>query len=251
MPPVRQVSLGRPFLWLALGWRDFTRVPLASALHGVLLALGGLAILAVSWGRFYLFAGAVSGFLLVAPILATGLYALSRALAAGRPATLRTAIEAWRPGARPLVWLGLGLMVVGTFWVGISALLLGLLVNAPITGVESFVRQVILSDTLFVFEFWMALGGMLAALVFAATAVSAPMLLDRDVDMATAVLTSLRAVGANPVAMALWAAMVMGIAVLGMATLFLGLVLAIPVLGHATWHAYADLVDASGLPPRN
>jgi uncharacterized membrane protein len=96
----------------------------------------------------------------------------------------------------------------------------------------------------------MAFGGVVAALVFAASAVSMPLLLDRDVDMLTAILTSVQAVGANPVVMAWWAVLIMIGTTLGIATLLLGLVVVVPVLGHATWHAYVDLVDASGLPPR-
>jgi uncharacterized membrane protein len=81
--------------------------------------------------------------------------------------------------------------------------------------------------------------------------VSAPMLLDRDTDLATAVWTSVRVVGANPVAMALWATIIMVATALSMATAMLGFVVAIPVIGHATWHAYRDTVDASGVPARD
>jgi uncharacterized membrane protein len=89
-----------------------------------------------------------------------------------------------------------------------------------------------------------------AALVFAASAVSIPFLLDREVDLMTAILTSVLAVGANPLVMAWWAVLIMIGTTFGIATLLLGLVVVVPVLGHATWHAYLDLVDASGLPPR-
>jgi uncharacterized membrane protein len=87
-------------------------------------------------------------------------------------------------------------------------------------------------------------------LVFAATVVSAPMLLDRDVDMPSALLTSIRAVGENPLAMALWATLIMLATGISLLTLMFGFVIVVPVIGHATWHAYLDLVDAGGLPPR-
>lgn len=251
LPPVRVVEISRPVHWLVLGWRDFTRVPLPSAFHGLMAALGGLAILALGWGHFHLLSGAFSGFLLVAPVLATGLYELSRRLARGEQPTLRHVVSAWMRGTRPLVWFGLMLMLAGTVWVLVSVVLIALFVKAPITGMESFVRHVVLSEGSHLFEAWIALGGVVAALVFAAAVVSAPLMLDRDVDLVTAMLTSIKAVGANPIAMALWATLIMVLSLLGMATMLLGLVLVIPVLGHASWHAYVDLVDAASLPPRD
>jgi len=248
--PVRAVPLTAPFAWLARGWRDFTRTPGASLLHGLIVTLGGLAILAVTARFWYLLPGAVSGFLLVGPILATGLYELSRRLERGERPTLREAAGAWRRGTRPLVWLGLILVLAGTAWVLVSAVLFALFVKAPITGLESLVRLVILSEGSNLFPVWITLGGIGAALVFAATVVSAPLLLDRDVDMLSALVTSVRAVGENPLAMALWATLIMVATGVSLATFMLGFVVAIPVIGHATWHAYRDVVDASGLPPR-
>jgi uncharacterized membrane protein len=111
-------------------------------------------------------------------------------------------------------------------------------------------RHVILSEGSNLFPVWITLGGIGAALVFAVTVVSAPLLLDRDVDMLSALVTSVRAVGQNPLAMALWATLIMIATGLSVATLMLGFVIAIPVIGHATWHAYRDVVDAAQLPPR-
>lgn len=250
LPPIREVSLGRPLRWLLLGWRDFTRTMLPSSLHGVAAALGGLAILGIAWGHFHLLSGAFSAFLLVAPVLATGLYELSRRLAAGEPADASAALAAWQRGGRVLWSMGLLLMIVGTFWVLVSVLLIALFVEAPITGIESFVRHVVIAEDSNLFLAWVGLGGLLAALVFAATVVSVPLLVDREVDTLSAMLVSIRAVAENPLAMAFWAALIMALTLLGMLPLLLGLVLVIPVLGHASWHAYTDLVDASGLPPR-
>jgi uncharacterized membrane protein len=248
--PVREVSLLRPFHWLYLGWLDFTRAIVPSALHGMVAAFGGLAILGLAWGRPYLLAGAFSGFLLVAPVLATGLYELSRRLARGEPPQMRAIFDAWRCSCKCLLGFGLLLAVLGTFWVLISSVLIALFVHAPITGVETFIRYVVLSQDSHLFEVWISLGGVLAALVFAASVVSMPLLLDRDADLPTAVLTSIQAVAANPVALALWATLIMVLTALAMGLLFLGLIIVIPVLGHATWHAYTDLVDPSALPPR-
>jgi len=248
--PVREIPLARPFRWLYLGWRDFTRAIVPSALHGMVAAFGGLAILGLAWGHFYLLAGAFSGFLLVAPVLATGLYELSRRLARGEPPQVRAIFEAWRCSCKCLFGFGLLLAVVGTFWVVISSVLIALFVHSPITGLESFIRYVVLSQDSHLFEVWIGLGALLAGLVFAASVVAMPLMLDRDTDLITAVLTSVQAVAANPVAMALWATIIMLLTALAMGTLFLGLIIVIPVLGHASWHAYVDLVDPSALPSR-
>jgi uncharacterized membrane protein len=248
--PVREVPVSHAFRWLALGWRDVTRAPLASLFHGIVVTIGGWIILAITLRFWYLLPGAFSGFLLVGPILATGLYELSRRLELGERPGMRDVVSAWQRGTRPLVWLGLMLVIAGTGWVLVSAVLFGLFVQAPITGLESVLRYIVLSEGSFLFPVWITLGGFGAALVFAATVVSAPMLLDRDVDMVTALMTSIRAVGENPITMVVWASIIMVATGIGLLTLMLGFVVVIPVIGHGTWHAYKDVVDASGLPPR-
>jgi uncharacterized membrane protein len=123
-------------------------------------------------------------------------------------------------------------------------------VKAPITGAEAFVRYVVFSEGSNLYLVWVMAGGLGASLVFAATVVSAPLLLDRDTDLWTAVWASIRAVGANPVAMGVWATIIMVATAISMATAMLGFIVTIPVIGHATWHAYRDTVDASSLPAR-
>jgi uncharacterized membrane protein len=248
--PVRVVPLGRPFAWLAAGWRDFTRTPLPSLFHGLIVTAGGWAILAVTLREWSLLPGAFSGFVLVGPILATGLYELSRRLAAGAQPTLADALAAWRRGTRPLVSMGLLLALAATTWVLISAVMIALFVQAPFSGLEGLLRHVVLSKSSNLFYLWIALGGFGASLIFAITVVSVPLLLDREIDFVSAVLASVRAVGENPVPMALWSTIIMLATALSMATAMLGFVVAIPVIGHATWHAYKDVIDADALPAR-
>jgi uncharacterized membrane protein len=248
--PVREVPVSQAFRWLTLGWRDLARVPLPSLLHGVAVTIGGWIILGITLRYWYLLPGAFSGFLLVGPILATGLYALSRDLEQAKYPGMREVFAAWRRGTRPLIWLGLILVLAGTAWVLVSAILFALFVEAPITGLQSILRHIVLSEGSFLFPVWITLGGFGAALVFAATAVSAPMLLDRNVDMVTAISTSVRAVGTNPITMVLWAVIIMVTTGVALLTLMLGFIVVIPVIGHGTWHAYRDVVDASELPVR-
>jgi len=247
---VRQVPFLRPLGWLARGWRDLMRCPLPGLLHGLGLAAFGAALFTLAHDRFWLLSGAFTGFLLVAPILATGLYAVSRALERGQRADLSVALAAWKPdrqqGGR-LIIFGLLLAFAGTGWVMTSASLVTGFAPAPVRTPMDFLRVVVLSDASPLFEVWLAMGAFLAAPVFASSVVAIPLLLDRKVGVLAAVLTSWRVVQAHPGPMALWAALLMALTVLGMATLLLGLVVIAPWLAHASWHAYRDLVSTAGL----
>ena len=108
-----------------------------------------------------------------------------------------------------------------------------------------FMRHVVLANNGWLFELWLALGSLLAAPIFASSVIAMPLLLDRRASLRVAVLTSWQVVVANPLPMAFWAALILGF------TLLLGLIFVMPVLGHASWHAYRDLVDASSLPLRD
>jgi uncharacterized membrane protein len=134
-------------------------------------------------------------------------------------------------------------------WVLASAVMIALFVREPITGIDAFVRHVVLAEGA-LFPLWALLGGLGAAAVFAMTVVSAPLLLDRRVDLGTALLTSVRAVGRNPVTLVVWATMIMVASALSLATMMIGFAFVIPVIGHASWHAYRELVDAAAAPPR-
>lgn len=248
---VRTIDPGRPLHWLALGWRDLLRAPVPSLLHGVVFLSAGVAITALGWGRHDLLAGAFSGFLLVAPMLCAGLYEISRRLARGERPTLRDVAAVWIDGGAALVRLGLLLAALGTAWVLLSALIVAGVGQAGTRGggVVEFLVAFVLSPNWLPFALWLAAGGVFAAIVFAIAALSVPMLLDREVGLRVAVLASVRAVGSNPLTMALWAALVMALTVVGLVTV-LPLVVIVPVLGHATWHAYAETVEAALLPPR-
>ena len=131
-----------------------------------------------------------------------------------------------------------------------SASLITRFAAAPVRSPSDFLRVVVLREDSLLFEAWLALGGVLAAPMFASSVVAMPLLLDRSIGVWAAVLTSWRAVMANPVPLALWAALISLLTLAGMVTAMLGLVVIVPWLGHASWHAYLDLVDASGLPER-
>ena len=245
---VATIGWAQPLRWLALGWRDLLAAPLPGLLHGLAVAGFGLLLLWLAHRQFWLLAGAFSGFLMIGPLAATGLYAVSRALERGRKPTLRTALAAWWPRDHRLMLFGLLLAAAGTCWVLTSASLITAFAPQPVRDPVDFLRVVVLHETSWLFETWLALGGVLVAPVYASSVVAIPLMLERRISVLGAVLTSWRAVMQSPGPMALWAALLMAITLVGMSTLLLGLIVAVPWLSYASWHAYRDLVPHADLP---
>ena len=261
-PTVRTITVMQPLVWLVLAWRDMARCGWVSFAHGLVLAVGGGVIAAIAHQRFWLLAGALSGFMVIAPVLATSLYALSRALERNEVANFSVVLKTWLnwQGSHINKWgndywcmfqFGALLALAATGWVITSAALITLLAPVPITGPIDFVRHVVLAKEGWLFEIWLAVGGVLAAPMFASSVIAMPLLLDRRVTLMQAVQTSWQVVLANPIPMAFWAAVIMVFTLLGLGSLMLGLIAIIPMLGHASWYAYRDLVDASMLPLRD
>lgn len=244
---VRPIPALRPLGWLARGWRDLVRCPVPGLLHGLATAAFGALLIVVAHRHFWLLTGAFTGFLLVAPIVATGLYNVSRELGRGQRPTLATALRVWKPDDGRLIVFGLLLALAGTGWVLTSASLITGFAGARVDNPADFLRVVVLAREGWLFEAWLMLGGVLAAPVFASSVVAIPLLLDRQVSVLAAVLTSWRVVMMHPAPMALWAGLIMGLTAVGMLTGLLGLIVVVPWLAHASWHAYRDLVDTTGL----
>lgn len=262
LPQVRTVGLMQPMTWLVLAWRDMARSGWISFAHGLAITAFGGAILAVAHHRFWLLAGALSGFLVVAPVLATSLYALSRALEQRQEANLGVVLKTWLNWQNShfnkwgndywcMVQFGALLALAATGWVITSAAFITLLAPMPVETPMDFMRHVVLANNGWLFELWLALGSLLAAPIFASSVIAMPLLLDRRASLRVAVLTSWQVVVANPLPMAFWAALILGFTLLGLGSLLLGLIFVMPMLGHASWHAYRDLVDASSLPLRD
>ena len=245
---VRSVPPLHSLRWLRAGWHDLLRCPMPGLLHGMALAAFGVLLFWTLRHQFWWLVGAFSGFLLVAPVLATGIYALSRALERGERAELATAVLAWRLRHSRRVIFGLLLALAGTGWVLTSASLITAFADHPVRNPGEFMRVVVMAEKGYLFEIWLLLGGLLAAPVFASSVVALPLLVDRDIGVLAAVLTSWRVVMHNPETMALWAALIMGLTLAGMASALLGLIVVVPWLGHASWHAYRELVDAGETP---
>jgi uncharacterized membrane protein len=243
VPEVRHVGALQAFEWLRLGWEDFTANPGPSLAHGLLLVALGWVILFLSSTHIDLVAAAVTGFLLIGPVFGAAFYALSRLRAAGQPATFDASLDGAVRNGKLLVHLGLVLAVVVIAWAWLSGLLFERAMRGALPSIYDTSWQSILDwDYAGFLVTYMTTGAVFALVAFALSAVSAPMIFDRGMDTRTAILTSLKAVAANPVPMAVWAVLIAVLTAIGFVTLLLGLVIVLPLLGHATWHAYRDLV---------
>ena len=246
LPPIRRVPPGRPFAWLAQGFRDMRGNLVESLAYGVVLAAIGWVIWTYTAGRPQQFTASITGFFLLAPLLAAGLYEISRRHELGLDTGFGESLQGWRRSGGALAQFGLELVLVAILWERMSAILFALFYNGAVPNLDAFYRDVFLSG-----DYWrlavvyVAVGGVLATVVFVMCAISIPMLLDRNVDIYTAMATSLIAVGRNIPAMAIWAILIVALTAIGFATLLIGLVVIFPVLGHATWHAYRDLTRSA------
>jgi uncharacterized membrane protein len=246
-PPVRSVEPTRVLAWLKLGWRDLRRAKSISLLHGLIVVLLSYAVLATTLLRWELVIIAASCFVFVGPFLATGLYAVSRELEGQGAPTLDDVIRAWRHASHCLFRFGFLLVFIGAWWVGLSSFIFYFFVNVTIAEPMDFLRYVLTQEDE-LFALWTLLGGLYAAVTFAITVVTMPLLADRDVNSWVALQTSVRTVSENPATMVIWAMVIMALTGLSFVTGMLGFLVLYPLMGHASWHVYRDLVDTSGLP---
>jgi len=243
-PRVRQVSTKAPLRWLAQGWDDMRRAPSISLGYGLLVALAGVILLWLSHEYTHLAPALTSGFLLVAPALAINQYAVSRRLERAEPVNSVQLFDDWRHNRGSIALFGLGLALTLLAWERISAVLFALFYGGDVPDLNHFTAQIWLSGNYRQLALaYVLAGGALATMVFCLSVVSLPLMLDRDVDVVTAAAVSLEAVHLNPRAMLLWAALIVVCTAIGFVTLMIGLVIVFPVLAHASWHCYRDLVE--------
>ena len=243
LPAARTVGATVPLRWLAAGARDFRAHPLPSLFYGACFAVMGWLI-AFTFRHAYEYVSAlVTGFFLVGPFLAIGLYDLSRRRERGEPPWLAPTLDAWRGNASAIGVFTLMLTVILLVWARASLIAFALFYQGGMPTVATFVGEMLSLDNVEFLLAYACVGGFFAVLTFAIGVVSVPMMLDRGSDGVVAVLTSLRAFGANVPAMLVWGVAIVVLVGLGFALAFVGLVVAVPLIGHATWHAYRALVE--------
>ncbi len=239
LPCLNQVAWNQPWNWLGSGWDDFKCSWSHSLAYGVIFALLGFDLVYLTWSHHHLAMTLITGFLLVSPFLAIVFYDLSRR----RELPDEKAFASTRENLSSIGLFAIFLIFSISVWERLSAILVGIHLGASPVPEASLLWLFTSGNLGFVVPF-VLVGGVLAALVFAISVVSLPMLMDRRVDFITAMMTSLWVVRENPMAMLTWAAIIVVLTGIGIATAFIGLAVIFPVLGHATWHAYRELVQA-------
>ncbi len=252
-PVVRKITNSDVIDALAQGLRDFQAAPRYGIILGGLCAITGIAVVVTLYmaGMPYLAYPIGAGFALVCPFLAAGLYEVSRRLETGE--TL-AAGEIWRKvkSRSEVRWMGFMTVFVLIMWMYQVRFLMALFLGY--SGMEASIGEffeTVLSTTqglIFLFV-GNIVGAILSTVLFSLSVVSFPLVLDRDVDFVTAMITSLRAVASNPGPMFLFAAIIVILLFVSALTAFIGLLITLPVLGHATWHLYRRVVApaASGV----
>ncbi len=244
-PRVNTITFDNPWEWLAKGWSDLTRAPRFSLLYGAFFVVLSYLLTwgLVAEGMFFIIPPLTAGFFLVAPLLGIGLYQISENLEKGERLQFCQALEGWKRNEVQLGAMALVLVMVMLLWMLAGILLFALLYDQPVPTWENFIPAVFLSgdSPIFVFS-GIAVGAVIAAFTFSISAITVPMLMDRNTDVMTAMCTSVEAVRVNWQAMTLWACLIVMFVGVGLVTFYIGLLVAMPLVGHATWHAYRDLV---------
>lgn len=232
--------------WLQAGWEDIKVNPSASLAYGVIFALTGVLLSIISARNPAFFVSTATGFLLVGPFLALGLYDLSRRIEQGEPVLFMRSALAIERNAIGLALYAIILSLLMVFWVRMAAVVTGIFFNSTTLAQDGYIGLItgLLSmEQGWVFALLFAGVGLLFAIVaFTVSVVSVPMLLDRKTDLVTAAATSICAVRRNPVTMLLWAATITLVIGLGILTFDIGLIVAMPLIAHASWHVYRDIV---------
>ena len=225
---------------LASGWADWRRAPGLGAIFAGVYVAGGLFLAFVSGGFVFQTLILALGFPLLAPFAAVGLYEISRRLEAGRPLDRYKIFGAvWREKDRQIPWAGAIIVIYFLFYSFLAHMIFALFMGrSPLTNVSTSFEAFLTPTGLTMIGVQLAVGAALGFLLFALTAFSLPLLLHKEVDFITAMILSFQAVQANLGVMVLWA-LIIGVAVVAaMMPAFLGLFVALPVLGHASWHLY-------------
>ncbi len=240
--PCRKLKLTAPFRWVRLGIRDLLQAPQQSLVYGVT----GTALIAIvsllAWykGSQWIMFAMLGGFVFLAPLACIGLYAISAQLERGQEPSIKRSLKAaFRRHFSNEMVFAIVLLVIFLVWARAAIMVT---VFFPTEGDITFEQ---IAGFL---AFGSAVGAIFAAITFSASAFSLPMIMHRDVDSVTAIVTSVNAVLRNKFAMAVWLALIVFGLLLGVATAFIGLVVIVPVIGYAAWHGYLETIDASAFP---
>ena len=233
--PARKIDAGAPLRWLAKGWRDMRAAPGPSFAYGAGLALIGYILILLAWdgGHTLALFTLVTGLVLIGPALAFGLYSISRQLELGLVPHLGYCFRESKSHLRNELLFALVLLIILLVWARAASMVHIFLPLSDDIGLVGWLQFLAVGS---------AVGSIFAGIVFTASAFSLPMMMDRGTDAITSALTSTNAVLSNKGPMLVWAALIFGLILLGFLTFLVGLMFVLPLIGHATWHAYRETI---------
>lgn len=241
----RHMEAAVAFKWLRAGWSDLRTSPMPGLIYGAIISLISLAIVGAIYNLSYdyILFPALSGFLIIGPFMAIGLYEQSRRIAANKPVTLANVLRVKAASPNQLLYMGVLLCVLMLLWMRAAVLLYPIVFGlTPFSGMDTILDTLLYTDK---GRILLAVGTMVGALFasfsFAISVFSVPMLLNERTDALTALGTSMAMVWRNLPVMICWGAIVMVLTIVAIFTGMLGFVVIFPILGHATWHAYLDI----------
>ena len=244
---LKPVSAQDPIRWLKLGWGDFAACPAIGLFYGACFAIMGAALIWAFMSQPAYLLALAGGFLLLGPFLCLGLYDVSRRLERGETPSLIASLSAWRGNLGATAIFCAVLLVLEMLW-SRSALVIFAVAFNKVPGIDSTMAMLIHPSNFGFMLTYLIVGALFSTLIFASTVVAMPMLLDRTTDSITAAITSFRACLTYPRVMALWALIIAITITLSMLPLLAGILIAAPVIGHASWHAYRGIVERPGDP---
>ena len=242
LAPCKILSPWAPFRWVKLGIKDLVQAPQHSMAYGLTVALliGIVCLLAWFRGSQWFMFAMIGGFVFIAPLTCIGLYAISAQLERGQqPVMARSARAAWKSHFGNEMIFALALLVVFLVWARAAVMIS---VFFPTDGDPT------LKDWFMYLGFGSMVGAVFATITFSASAFSLPMIMHRDVDSITAIVTSVNAVLRNKLAMVVWLSLILAGLIIGMLTAFVGLVVILPIIGYGAWHGYLETIDATDFP---
>jgi uncharacterized membrane protein len=245
-PTLRDVQIGAPLRWIGRGFADMRACPIPSLFDGFCFAAMGLLVTFVFEHAYEYTSALTSGFLLLGPFLAMGLYEISRRREHGEACALLPTLTVWKRNAGNIGIFAVVLGIVFLVWARASLVVFALFYTNEMPNLSGFLTQLLALENLEFLLVYFGIGLLFATIVFAVSVVSIPLMLDRNQDAISSMLASIGALARNPGSMIVWGLLIVGLTVIGFMSFHLGLVVLMPVVGHATWHAYRDLVAPPG-----
>lgn len=242
---LRAPMMDDPWSWLSAGWSDMWRNPALSIGYGATFVVIGLLATVGLWlaGLESMVPALAAGFILMGPVFAIGLYEMSRKYEAGEKAWLRDVVLVPLPSPPQMAFLAYALMFLFLIWIRLATLNYAVFTYGDYRPMSEFMAFALTSPQgIAMLVTGTVIGAVVALLAFAMSVISVPILLRNDVDVLTAVSLSFQVVWKYPGPMLLWAWLIAVLTAIGLATMFVGLAIVFPLVGHATWHAYRSIV---------